>query len=272
MKDNKTFISLLDAKDPLGTAVQILNRFSPLYVGTVGLDGKPQVRPVFFAEEANGALYFLTAKNSRMYAELSKTPYIEFCAFDTETETTFRLSGKVSFTEDVDVIERCVLSCPTVLQKAGGDRKMLIAFFLLGAVASLESENILLPSVELRLPDPSGILIGITIKKKTELRDRLIRVLERREAEPPSLDEETAKLYDGALFVFAEAAKSLWPRMDIQPIERTAVFETWDEREKYTALAARIIGNAVISYPEDITYWLNPETLKELCDKTAVRT
>ena len=96
----------------------------------------------------------------------------------------------------------------------------------------------------------------------------MIRVLERREAEPPqldpSLDEETAKLYDGALFVFAEAAKALWPRMDIQSIERAAVFETWDEREKYTALAARIIGNAVISYPEDITYWLNPETLKEL--------
>ncbi len=272
MKDNKAFFSTIDTKDPIGTAVQILNRFSLLYAGTIGLDGKPQVRPISFAGEANGALYFLTAKNCRMYAELSKTPYIELCAYDAETGTTFRLSGKVSFTEDVDVIERCVLSCPTVLQNAGGDRNMLIAFFLLGAMASLESENILLPSVELRLPDPSGILIGITIKKKTELRDRLIRVLERREAEPPTLDIETVKLYDGALFVFAEAAKALWPRMDIQPIERAAAFETWDEREKYTALAARLIGNAVISYPEDITYWLNPEMLKELHDKTVVRT
>ena len=81
-----------------------------------------------------------------------------------------------------------------------------------------------------------------------------------REAPP---DEETAKLYDGALFVFAEAAKALWPRMDIRPLERAAVFETWDEREKYTALAARLIGNAVISSPEAITYWLNPETLKQ---------
>lgn len=263
MKDNKTFFSSLDVKDPLGTAVQILNRFSPLYAGTVGLDGKPQVRPFSFAGDANGALWFLTAKNFRMYAELSKTPYIELCAFDSETDVTFRLSGKVSFTEDEDVIERCAVCCPTVLQNAGGDRKTLIAFFLLGAKASLESENALLPSMELRLPDPSGILIGITIKKKTELRDRLTRVLERREAEPPALDEETAKLYDGALFVFAEAAKALWPRMDIRPIERAAVFETWDEREKYTALAARLIGNAVISFPEDITYWLNPETLKE---------
>ena len=51
--------------------------------------------------------------------------------------------------------------------------------------------------------------------------------------------------------------------MDIRPIERAAVFETYDEREKYTALAAGIIGNAVIDKPEDLTYWLNLETLKE---------
>ncbi|MBR4205579.1 MAG: pyridoxamine 5'-phosphate oxidase family protein [Clostridia bacterium] len=269
MNDNKTFFSTLDAKNPVGTAARILSRFSPLYAGTVGLDGKPQVRPLSFAREADGALYFLTAKNLRMYAELSKTPYIELCARDAETETVFRLSGKVSFTEEDDVIEPCAELCPSVLRGAGGERKALIAFFLLGATASLESESGGgdLPFTELRLPDPTGVLVGITIKKKTELRDRLSRVLERREAEPLPLDAETAKLYDGALFVFAEAAKTLWPRMDIQPIERAAVFETWDEREKYTALAARLIGNAVISFPEDITYWLNPETLKELRDR-----
>ena len=110
----------------------------------------------------------------------------------------------------------------------------------------------------------SLVLTGITVKKKTELRDRIAKVLERREAEPPALPEETAKLYDGALFLFAEAAKALWPRMDIRPIERAAVFETWDEREKYTKLAARIIGNAVIDKPEDLTYFLDPERLAEL--------
>ena len=52
--------------------------------------------------------------------------------------------------------------------------------------------------------------------------------------------------------------------MDIRPIERAAVFETWDQREHYTKLAAALIGNAVIDKPEDLSYWLNPETLKEL--------
>ena len=108
--------------------------------------------------------------------------------------------------------------------------------------------------------------MGITIRKKTELRDRLARILERREAEPPAVIDETAKLYDGALFLFAEAAKALWPRMDVRPIERAAVFETWDQREHYTKLAAELVGNAVIDKPEDFSYWLNPETLKTLLE------
>ena len=52
--------------------------------------------------------------------------------------------------------------------------------------------------------------------------------------------------------------------MDIRPIERAAVFETWDEREKYTKLAARLIGNAVIDKPEDLTFWLDAERLAAL--------
>ena len=54
--------------------------------------------------------------------------------------------------------------------------------------------------------------------------------------------------------------------MDIRPIERAAVFETWDQRERYTKLAAELIGNAVIDKPEDLSYWINPETLRTLRD------
>ena len=52
--------------------------------------------------------------------------------------------------------------------------------------------------------------------------------------------------------------------MDIRPIERAAVFETYDERERFTSLAASLIGNAKIDKPEDVTYWLNRETLDAL--------
>lgn len=263
MNSDKDFFQSLDPKDGTVCVRRVLERFSPLPAATVGLDGKPQIRPADYAYEQDGAFWFLTLKSSRMYAELSKTPYIQLYASDGETGTVFRLSAKVCFSEDEGAIDRAAVACPRTLEDAGGERKMLIAFFLLGVQAEMSSRSEEIAVRSIRLPDPAGVLIGITIKKKTELRDRLIRVLERREAEPLPAGEEATKLYDGALFVFAEAAKALWPRMDIRPIERAAVFETWDEREKYTALAASLIGNAVIESPEDITYWLNPETLME---------
>lgn len=256
MNISRDYNELLKKKDHTGLAAAFLRSGVPLCAGSIGFDGRPQVRPAAFAFEQGGALYFLTLKSCRMYAELSKTPYVQFCMIDAESQLTFRLSGKVCFTEDVDLIERAAASCPQMLKKAGNNRKMLIAFFLLGAEMILETED---DEKQYRLPDPGGVLIGITVKKKTELRDRIARILERREEEPPALDAEALRLYDGALFVFAEAAKALWPRMDIRPLERSAAFETYDEREKYTAHAASIIGNAVIDKPEDLTYLLDPE-------------
>ncbi len=253
------FEEFLAKKDNVKAAAHFLQNVGPLYAGTIGLDGRPQVRPAAFAFEEGGALYFLTLKSSRMYAELSKTPYIQFCRYDEESRTTLRLSGKACFTENGEMIERACTSCPDVPESAGGDRKMLILFFLLGAELLLEMPGTETEERKLRLTDPSGVLVGITIRKKTELRGRLQRILERREAEPPAPDSESARLYDGALFVFAEAGKALWPRMDIRPLERSAVFETYDDRERYTGLAAAAIGNAVIDDPEDMTYWLDPE-------------
>ena len=260
------FFQSLDMAGGAATAERILRRF-PLAAATIGLDGLPQVRPVELAFERDGALYFLTRKCLRFYGELSQTPFIQIMAFDPETKTEVRVSGKAVFTEDEEVLERGVNALPHALDEAGGEMKMLIAFFLTGMRAELASPCAGIASAELELPEPDGVLIGITIKKKPELRDRIVRVLERREEEPPEQEPELLKLYDGALFVFAEAAKAIWPRMNVQPIERAACFETWDEREKYTRLAARLIGNAVIDSPEDVTYWLNPETLKGLKER-----
>ena len=235
----------------------LLEQSGPVYAGTVGLDGRPQLRPVCFLFQQDGALYFLTAKSRRFYAELCRKPHICLTAFDRESEVFLRVSGKACFSEEEPVLDRAVRERPELLQAFGGEPKTLIAFFLLEAKAELLAGLDEIPQAEFFLPDPSGVLTGITIKKKTELRDRIAKILERREAEPPALPDETAKLYDGALFLFAEAAKALWPRMDIRPIERAAVFETWDEREEYTRLARKRLGNARIDKPEDLTYWLS---------------
>ena len=55
-----------------------------------------------------------------------------------------------------------------------------------------------------------------------------------------------------------------YARMDIGPAERSVVFETYDEREEYTGRAKKMIGNARIDKPEDLSYWLNIETLAQL--------
>lgn len=265
----KTGSSLPDLKETLETAVRILESGAPLFAGTTGLDGMPQARPADYLFMQNDALYFLTIKSSRMYAELCKTPQLQLCAEEPDSRRVFRISGKACFTEENEILDRCVTERKDLFQRFGGDRKMLIAFFLTDAELIVSARDGMTDETRLRLPDPDGVLIGITIKKKTELRDRLARILERRESEPPAEADEIAKLFDGALFVFAEAAKAVWPRMDIQPIERAAIFETWDEREKYTALAAALIGNAVIDKPEDLTYWLNRETLSELLSRSS---
>ena len=62
----------------------------------------------------------------------------------------------------------------------------------------------------------------------------------------------------------AETAMGVWPRMDIQPIERSLLYETYDEREEFTGLARKLIGNTLITKPEDLTCWLNKETLSDL--------
>ncbi|MBR5718086.1 MAG: hypothetical protein IKX16_03595 [Clostridia bacterium] len=204
----------------------------PAIAGTVGLDGRPRVRRAEFLFEQNGA-------------ELT-------------------VSAKVVFTEDEAVLARGRRAKTEVF--ASAESEMFIAYFLTESRCEIASRGV---TEEFALSEPEGVLIGISIKKKPELRDRICRVLGRRESEPEPMDGELRRLTDGALFVFAEAAKALWPRMDIRPIERAAVFETWDERERFTKLAARLIGNAQIDSPEDITYWLSPDTLKALSEKQA---
>ena len=86
----------------------LLERSAPVYAGTVGLDGRPQLRRVSFLLQREGALYFLTAKSRRLYAELCKTPYIQLCVSERETEGCLRVSGKVCFTEEKELISRCL--------------------------------------------------------------------------------------------------------------------------------------------------------------------
>ena len=46
------------------------------YLATIGLDGKPKVRPFQFMMEEGGKLYFCTSNQKDVYSEIKKTPYV----------------------------------------------------------------------------------------------------------------------------------------------------------------------------------------------------
>ena len=262
---NALFFRSLNYDSAFDSVVAIFRHFPVQYAATIGLHGNPQVRPVSLCFAENGTLYFSAAKSSFFYAELCRDPRIQLCCYDDETGSSLRVSGKVCFTQEPAVLARCLSDDHAAGPQSDINAENVIAFFLTEMTAELRSPLEDVPDRDWALADPGGVLIGIRIKKDTELRDRLSKLLARREAQDTAdRDSVSQKLLDGALFLFAEAAKKLWPRMDIRPIERAAVFETYDEREQYTALAAKLIGNASIDKPEDLTYWLNPETLAAL--------
>ena len=255
----------------------LLESFAGVFAAVTGLKKKPQLHPLEFFCEKEGALWLLLTKDSFFYAETSLSPEIQLGAWDPDTKTLLRISGRLIFREEKDFAASFLKELPGLKERYRTQPERLIAGFL--SEAELQLESALSGGLSLReaLPDPSGQIKGISFKKKNELRDRLSRILERREAEGPqpeagpSLPEEGSaedllfrqKLYDGALLYFAESAKTLWPRMDIRPIERAALFETYDERERFTLLAKRLIGNVSIEKPEDLSFHLSPEQLCE---------
>ena len=235
-----------------------LEKNPPLMAATMGFDKKPGLHRIELCYEEDSAFWFAAPKCESYYGEISLFPYLTLCAYDQGADALLRLKGAVVFSEDEAVIARC-LSENAALKKAWGkDPGMLIAYFLKDMTAELIGADG--SREEWELGTPENVLIGITIKKDKELRDRLIRLMERREAETPELSDEDAvvrqKKYDGMLLYLAEKAKEVWPRMDISPAERSVIFETYDEREKYTLLAKKRLGNTRIDKPEDFTYWL----------------
>ena len=255
-----------DFTEDAASVMALLREAPVLMIGTRGLDKLPAVHPIRPLFERDGALWFAAAKNTRLYAELSLAPACQLGLCDPETGFSFRLSGKAAFSEEPEDLERCLAESPALLALYAQEPTLLTPFCLTGMSAEFD-DACGLPVRRFILPDPGGLLTGPVLKKKTELRDRLARLLKEREAEGnPPLDTPAAELRhirDGLLLVLAEQAKSLWPRMDIQPIERAACFETYDEREDFMRRAKKLIGSVTLDKPEDLTYLLSPDTIRE---------
>src|SRR6056300_1360541 len=76
--------------------VSYLHKSLVQYFATVGLDGKPKVRPFHFMFEEDGKLWFCTSNTKEVYKELQKHPYTELSTMAAKM-SWIRLEGKVVF-------------------------------------------------------------------------------------------------------------------------------------------------------------------------------
>ena len=84
-----------------------LERVGLQYMATIGLDGKPKVRPVQFMALEDNRLWFCTNSEKAMYKELMACPSIELCGSRLECDEIqtawIRLSAEVVFEDNRQV-------------------------------------------------------------------------------------------------------------------------------------------------------------------------
>ena len=87
------------------TVTEFLEKNPTQYLATIGVDGRPKVRPFQFKLEDGGRLYISTLSDKQVYKEITQQPWVELCACG-EGLSWLRLSGKVVFCEDIAIKTR----------------------------------------------------------------------------------------------------------------------------------------------------------------------
>ena len=117
---------------------EFLRKSQVQYMATIGLDGKPKVRPFQFKLEDSGKLYFSTLKDKNVYQEIIKQSYVEFCAFG-ENFSWLRLSGRVVFSDDLAIKTRIFEEAIPLIQSfyKTPDNLLFALFYLDEATATI---------------------------------------------------------------------------------------------------------------------------------------
>lgn len=111
--------------------VEFLKTNDVQYFATIGLDGKPKVRPFQFMMEEGGRLYFCTNNEKEVYAEIKKAPYVEL----TVSSPTFqwvRLNGEVIFVDDMNIKKKVINSSELVKSIYKTEENPIFEVFYIG--------------------------------------------------------------------------------------------------------------------------------------------
>ncbi len=148
------FFRSLNYENGLETVTAILRRFPMQYGTTLGRDGDPQIRPLEFKFEENGALYFDCVDSYESFREMTAHPYLQLCIGDQETMSYLRVGGRVNFTRDPEVIRKCFENSPVLTSQYGDRRDRVVGYYLTEAWAEFASFSPELPNKRYRLMNP----------------------------------------------------------------------------------------------------------------------
>ena len=126
------------------------------FLATIGLDGKPKVRPMQYMVLEDGKLWFYTNSKKEVFAELQANPCIELCGCKLEKNEMqtpwIRFSAEVMFEERLDIRDAIIEKSAIVnaLYKNMRDNPIFKVFYLknidgwmtnLGHVKGLENRD-----------------------------------------------------------------------------------------------------------------------------------
>ena len=145
-QSTKEFFKSLNFDKGLETVTSILKHFPMQYATTLGLDGRPQIRPWEYKFEKDGVLYFDCADFYASYKEMQKYPYLQLCIGDQESMSYLRLGGKVNFTKDPEIVAECFRRSPVLCSQFGNRRQHIVGYYLTEAWAEFSSFDSDLPN------------------------------------------------------------------------------------------------------------------------------
>lgn len=127
---NIDFFTSLNYDNGLSVVTDIFHKFPMQYGTTLGRNGKPQIRPLEFKFEDDGVLYFDVVEFYESYKEMQKLPYIQICIGDQTTMSYLKVVGKVNFTKDKQIINRCFENSPVLESQFGKNRDVVVGYYL----------------------------------------------------------------------------------------------------------------------------------------------
>ena len=150
----------MERKLSINDIAAYLDEIGLQYMATIGLDGKPKVRPVQYMILRDDKLWFCTNSEKAMYAELQKSPFMDLCGSrlqkDEITTAWIRFSAEVVFpaeSEEIRGIKKAIMQKSKIVRELYNNNQehpLFKVFYLknicgsvnnLGHVKGLEERN-----------------------------------------------------------------------------------------------------------------------------------